>query len=128
MEVHFLEEPLNIFTDGLRWLWLVLLPTLARLPDNSLILNKVVRDEIVHKVQMVKTNIEERSTYITDLLRSGGRLTFWDLCKEAPSRMVVIVTFLAVLEMVKDQRLELYVSEDSTAFIVSLPSAAKVIS
>lgn len=42
MEVHFLEEPLNIFTDGLRRLWLVLLPTLARLPDNSLILNKVV--------------------------------------------------------------------------------------
>lgn len=42
MEVHFLEEPLNTFTDGLRRLWLVLLPTLERLPDNSLIWNKVV--------------------------------------------------------------------------------------
>ena len=93
----------------------------------KLILNKVARDEIVHKVQMVKANIEERSAFITDLLRAGGRLSFWDLCKEAPSRMVVIVTFLAILEMVKDQRLELYVTEESTAFSVSLPSAAKVI-
>ncbi len=91
------------------------------------ILNKVARDEIVHNVQLVKTNIEERSAYITELLRSGGRLTFWELCKEAPSRMVVIVTFLAILEMVKDQLLELYVAEESTAFSVSLPSASKVI-
>lgn len=94
----------------------------------KVILNKVARDEIVHKVQMVKTNIEERSAYITELLRSGKRLTFWELCSDGPSRMVVIVTFLAILEMVKDQLLELYVDEDSTAFSVSLPSAQKVIS
>ncbi len=94
----------------------------------KLILNKVARDEIVHKVQMIKTNIEERSTYITDRLRAGGRLSFWELCENATSRIVVIVTFLAILEMVKDHRLELYVADESTVFSVSLPNAAKVIS
>jgi segregation and condensation protein A len=94
----------------------------------KLMLNKVVRDEIVHKVQLVKTNIEERSNYIIDTLRSGRRLTFWELCSGDSTRMIVIVTFLAILELVKDHRLELYVGEDSVSFSVSLPSAQKVLS
>ena len=91
------------------------------------ILNKVARDEIVHKVQMVKTNIEDRSSFIIDRIRTRGRLSFWQICEDAKHKMVVIVTFLAILEMVKDQRLVLFVSDDSMEFSIELPSAEKIL-
>lgn len=93
-----------------------------------LILNKVTRDEIVHKVQMVRTNIEDRSTYIIGRLRTAGKLNFWQIFEDAPHRMVVIVTFLAILEMIKDQRLVLFVGDDSLSFQISLPTAEKILS
>lgn len=91
------------------------------------ILNKVARDEIVHKVELVKANIAQQSEYIIEQLRSHGRRTFWELCKEAPSRMVIIVTFLAILEMVREQQLVLSIGNESTEFSVDLPDAASIL-
>jgi len=87
------------------------------------ILNKVARDEIVHRVELVKTSIEEQSGYIVEQLRSHGKQSFWELCQHAPTHMVVIVTFLAILEMVREQRLVLLIDEDVTRFAVDLPDA-----
>lgn len=89
----------------------------------KLILNKVARDEIVHKVEMVKTNIEQQSGFIIAELRKNGRQSFWQLCRNSESRMVVIVTFLAILEMVREQRLVLLIGDESTEFSVDLPTA-----
>jgi segregation and condensation protein A len=91
------------------------------------ILNKVAREEIVHKVELVKTNIEQQSSFIIDQLRSHGKRTFWELCENAASRMVIIVTFLAILEMVRESQLILSVGEDGTEFSVDLPDAASII-
>jgi chromatin segregation and condensation protein Rec8/ScpA/Scc1 (kleisin family) len=41
--------------------------------------------------------------------------------------MVVIVIFLAILEMVREGQLVLYVEENSIEFAVDLPSAASVL-
>ena len=49
------------------------------------ILNKVARDEIVHRVELVKTSIEEQSGYIVEQLRSHGKQSFWELCQHAPN-------------------------------------------
>ena len=76
---------------------------------------------------MVKTNIEDRSSFIIDRIRTRGRLSFWQICEDAKHKMVVIVTFLAILEMVKDQRLVLFVSDDSMEFSIELPSAEKIL-
>lgn len=93
----------------------------------KMILNRAKREEFVHKVTIVKTNIEEQSRFIIQKLRVSGRLTFWELCHDVKEKMVLIVTFLAILEMVKDQELVLLVSHDSTEFSLELPSAQEVL-
>lgn len=92
-----------------------------------LILNRVKREEIVHKVSLVKANIEEQSKFIIQKLRESGRLTFWQLCDKVNDRMVLIVTFLAILEMVKDHELVLLADHESTEFSIELPSAQEVL-
>lgn len=92
-----------------------------------LIINRVKREEIVHKVSLVKANIEEQSKFIIQKLRESGRLSFWQLCKNVNDRMVLIVTFLAILEMVKDHELVLLVNHESTEFSIELPSAQEVL-
>jgi segregation and condensation protein A len=93
----------------------------------KMILNRVAREEVVHRVEMVKTNIEEQSTYIIERLRTSGRLSFWEICKEAPSKMFIIVTFLAILEMVRENRLVLMVGEETSQFSVDLPTTEAII-
>lgn len=93
----------------------------------KMILNRVAREEVVHRVEMVKTNIEEQSTYIIERLRTSGRLSFWEICREAPSRMFIIVTFLAILEMVRENRLVLMVGEETSEFSVDLPTTQAII-
>lgn len=92
------------------------------------ILNKVARDEIVHNVELVKTNISQQSEFIINELRNHGKRSFWELCREVKSRMVVIVTFLAILEMVREQKLVLYIGEESVDFTIDLPSAEAFVS
>jgi segregation and condensation protein A len=93
----------------------------------SNILNSSKREKVVHKVEMVRTNIEEQTKFIVGQLRLRGRLSFLDLCADAGSRMIIIVTFLAVLEMVREQSLILFVGENSTDFAVDLPGAETVL-
>lgn len=92
-----------------------------------LILDKVVRDEIVHKIEKFNTSIEERSEYIIASLHGKSRMAFWELCSDARQRMTVIITFLAILEMVKDGKLALYIENDGHEFSVSLPTVKHVL-
>jgi segregation and condensation protein A len=48
-----------------------------------------------------KISVKERITQITDILEAEGSVTFDQLFSEQPDKAEVIVTFLAVLEMVK---------------------------
>ena len=48
-----------------------------------------------------KISVKERITQITDLLEAKGSTTFIELFSENPDKSEVIVTFLAILEMVK---------------------------
>ena len=48
-----------------------------------------------------KISVKERITQITDILEDKGSVTFDQLFSEHPDKNEVIVTFLAVLEMVK---------------------------
>lgn len=93
----------------------------------KMILNKVAREEVVHKIELVKTNIEKQSIYIIDKIRRSGRLAFWDLCEGLSDRITVIVTFLAILELVREQRIILFTGEESTDFSIDLPTTAQVL-
>lgn len=48
-----------------------------------------------------KISVKERITQITDILEAEGSVTFDQLFSEQPDKAEVIVTFLAILEMVK---------------------------
>jgi segregation and condensation protein A len=63
---------------------------LERLPKNE-----------YHEVMLEKITVREKMTVMLDRLRSDGRIAFDSLFAEARTRMEVIVTFLAMLELVK---------------------------
>jgi segregation and condensation protein A len=46
-------------------------------------------------------SVKERISQIADLLEARGSLTFFELFPEHPTRGEIVVTFLAILEMVK---------------------------
>jgi segregation and condensation protein A len=46
-------------------------------------------------------SVKDRISQIVDILESRGSITFLELFSDKPDRQEVIVTFLALLEMVK---------------------------
>jgi segregation and condensation protein A len=63
---------------------------LERLPKNE-----------YHEVTLEKITVREKMTLVLDRLRAGGRIAFDSLFADARTRMEIIVTFLAMLELVK---------------------------
>lgn len=82
-EVSF--EQLSVFD-----LMSALQRVLERFPDAS-----------VHTVVQETVSVRERMTYILDALHGGGPVLFQELFDAARSRMDVVVTFLALLELVR---------------------------
>ena len=64
------------------------------------ILEKIPGDQWI-EFTADKISVKERITQITDILESQGSTTFEELFSERPDKSEVIVTFLAILEMVK---------------------------
>lgn len=55
----------------------------------------------VHEVILEKITVREKMTQLLDLLRLGGEVHFDSLFAAVKTRMEVVVTFLAMLELVK---------------------------
>ena len=60
-----------------------------------------------HTVETIPVTIEEQSAFILDILVKQGRFQFSDLLQYIKERIVLIVTFVAILEMVKRQEVQL---------------------
>ena len=56
-----------------------------------------------HRVEMTtdEISVKDRITQIADILETKGSITFLELFSDNPDRREVIITFLAILEMVK---------------------------
>jgi len=65
------------------------------------VMGLVAEREARHRVELENVTIEEKIELIKGRLRTGGRLIFRDFFAEAPNRMHLIVTFMALLEMAK---------------------------
>jgi segregation and condensation protein A len=63
--------------------------------------------DIYHTVKVEEISIEERVEIIEKILNEKGQASFHELYADRPYRLVLIVTFLAVLEMLKLNRLVL---------------------
>jgi chromatin segregation and condensation protein Rec8/ScpA/Scc1 (kleisin family) len=90
-------------------------------------MNRGNRPAVVHTVELVKTSIEEQEKLILTALRTGGRQSFRTLIPENASRILIVVMFLAILEMIKEQKVMLYVDEDVTEFHLDLPSIPETV-
>lgn len=91
------------------------------------VLTDIERQKIVHKVNKVETTIEEQAEFVLDTLSKSGRQSFTSLCKNLTSRVVIVVTFLAILEMIKEQQINLFLEEDPTDFFIDLKPVDEII-
>jgi len=65
--------------------------------------------ELIHEITLERISIEEKITEILDTLsRYGGKLDFKSLFEGEPTREAIIVTFLAVLELMKMRMIRVY--------------------
>lgn len=91
------------------------------------VLTDMERQRIVHKVNKVETTVEEQSEFVLRVLTKSGRQSFTSLCKELTNRVVIVVTFLAILEMIKEQQINLFIEEDPTDFYLDLKPVDEII-
>ena len=73
--------------------------------------------ESVHEITLEKITMREKMTLLLDRLRTHGKVLFESLFNDVKTRMEVIVTFLAMLELVKVRAIRIF-QEDSTGPIM----------
>jgi segregation and condensation protein A len=92
------------------------------------VLADIKKQESVHHVEKIEYSIEEQSEYVLDRLQQNGRTSFKTLCDELKNLTKIVVTFLAILEMLKERQINLYVEDDDpTAFYLDLKPVDEII-
>lgn len=91
------------------------------------VLSDIKKQNSYHRVEKIETSIEEQSEYLQDLLRTKGRTSFREVCMQVGRRTVIVVLFLAALELLKEQRINLFVESDPTDFYLDLKPVDEII-
>ena len=79
------------------------------------VLDRLPKD-VVHEVMLEKITVREKMTLLLDHLRSQGSILFEALFARVTTRMEVVVTFLAMLELVKVRAIRIF-QEEATGSI-----------
>jgi segregation and condensation protein A len=74
------------------------------------VLDRLPKD-VVHEVMLEKITVRDKMTLLLDQLRTQGKILFESLFAEVTIRMEVIVTFLAMLELVKVRAIRIFQEE-----------------
>lgn len=74
--------------------------------------------EAVHEIKKVPVTIDQQSDLILTRVKGKQRVSFIDLVQEMHDKIVIVVTFIAMLELVKMQRVGLEESPNFNDFIV----------
>ena len=64
-------------------------------------------EPVTHKIEQEPVLLEERIAFIEEKLQAGEILDFIELLKPSQGRMGVVVTFMAVLELTRQQRIQI---------------------
>ena len=72
-----------------------------------------VPKETFHHVEIIQTSLEEQIDYILNRLIKGKQITFFELVSHIRDRIIVVVTFMALLELIKRGEL---ITRQSKAF------------
>lgn len=81
------------------------------------VLERVPKDG-VHEVTLEKITVREKMTLVLDSLRAQGRVLFEALFSEAKTRMEIVVTFLAMLELVKVRAIRIVQEEPGGPIVI----------
>ncbi|MFN3394262.1 MAG: segregation and condensation protein A [Candidatus Thermochlorobacter sp.] len=73
----------------------------------------------VHEIKRIPVTIEQQSEKILARLETNLQLSFFEFVRDAQERIVVVVTFLAILEMTKARLISILVREDYNDFWIS---------
>ena len=71
------------------------------------VLERLPKDEF-HEVTLEKITVREKMTLVLERVRVDGQVMFESLFTDAGTRMAVIVTFLAMLELVKIRAIRIF--------------------
>ena len=74
--------------------------------------------EPFHQVVKISVSIEEQITFITDKLNEFGEIHFLSLIDQVREKIRIIVTFVALLELVKMQRIGVKTSSELNDFVI----------
>ena len=92
------------------------------------VLADIKRQHSYHSVEKVTLTVEEQSEYIIRKLQEKGRTSFYSICVELKTAVAIVVTFLAVLEMLKEQQINLFIeNDDPTQFFIDLKAVDEII-
>ncbi len=81
---------------------------------------KSVVDIQYHDVRRMETDVETQSDYVVSHLQKHGKSSFQQLCTGLTSRVYVIVTFLAILELIKERQVKLLATGNHMEFFLEL--------
>lgn len=81
--------------------------------------NKV---EISHEVKIFNVTIEDRSSHILTLLDKKKRINFADTIKGV-GRMYVVVTFLAILDLIRNNKIMVFQEDNFDDFLIIEPQS-----
>lgn len=68
---------------------------------------KKAEPELVHEIVLEQVSLRERVGVVLDLLRERGRITFIELFSADTTRLQILVTFLASLELVRSRMIDM---------------------
>ncbi len=86
------------------------------------VLNRLAKsNEVpVHTVARYNYTIQGQKEYIYGKLTEFGRVSFIDIVREAENRIYIIVTFLAILELIQLQEITVTIGEAANNFFLEL--------
>jgi segregation and condensation protein A len=85
------------------------------------VLTKIENDTSVFRMKKIEVTIEQQLAFTLEKLRKKGRSSFYEICASLHNRIKIIVTFLAILELLKEQQITLYIEEnDACNFYLDL--------
>ncbi|RPI05142.1 MAG: segregation/condensation protein A [Ignavibacteriae bacterium] len=61
--------------------------------------------KFVHEIERINVTVEEQTAYILDYFSRRSEATFYDLVKDFTERIRIVVTFLALLEVIRSKKI-----------------------
>ncbi|MCF7823956.1 MAG: segregation/condensation protein A [Candidatus Marinimicrobia bacterium] len=67
---------------------------------------KNYEEPLTHHVAVEEVTLSEQAGYLSSLLQTKGKISFLNLLERFESRLIVVVTFLAILEMLRSRQVK----------------------